>query len=415
MTVVIDSGAWLAARAVEVFEGGLSAEVEDAAARLVFDTIGVVLRGGAEPEVRALARAYAHDDPGEVPCLVEETAMSAASAGLVHGIAALRHGLEAGAPSVGGCPAAHVVGAALSAAGLGRRPVTARELLAAVVFGYEIACRLTLASRLRPSVVPDGTTLAVGAAVSAALLGDGARGDIAAAIGTAASLPLAASTLVSGVYTGVARVYAGYGTELGLRAREYHQAGFVTPDGMVDESVGSILGEHRPGTAEGRRRASMESVEVRTFANAAAMNNPSPATDSGAKFSIPWSIAGIAYGHAGVEAFGEDALARPDIREAATRVSVMEEPSFTAELPARRPTEVTVHLRNGTVLQADTDRSAGDPSAPFENRVVEAKFLELSARALGPEEAHRLLDLLQQIDSADSELGTVVDAMLPPR
>jgi len=124
-----------------------------------------------------------------------------------------------------GHPGIHVVPAVLAAAEeLGSR---GSDVLLAIALGYEIGSRIGIASKLRVTMHPHGTWGRVGAAVAVAKLRHATREQMAEVINVSSTLGLATSrrTMLEGGT--VRNSFAGFLNEIGLRAWEMVDAGFV--------------------------------------------------------------------------------------------------------------------------------------------------------------------------------------------
>jgi 2-methylcitrate dehydratase len=77
---------------------------------------------------------------------------------------------------------------------------------------------------------------------------------------------------------------------------------------------------------------------------------------------------------------------------------VVEEPEFTRMMPARRPSRVTVTLKNGNALTETVFVSKGDTETPYSNEELESKFLNLTEPLYGEEKAKEILDKSWRIE-----------------
>ena len=72
----------------------------------------------------------------------------------------------------------------------------------------------------------------------------------------------------------------------------------------------------------------------------------------GARFSIPFALASILHhGRSGLESFNDAAVANPKVQALAARVSVEEDPAFTAAYPAQQRCFVRLRLKRGGTLE----------------------------------------------------------------
>jgi len=82
----------------------------------------------------------------------------------------------------------------------------------------------------------------------------------------------------------------------------------------------------------------------------------------------------VVLGDNGGDVYTEAAVAHPVIRDVASHVEVVEEPTRTAQLPAVRAARVRIGLRNGREVEVTEDRAPGGYDAPDARELLEEKF-----------------------------------------
>ncbi|MEO7937801.1 MAG: MmgE/PrpD family protein, partial [Burkholderiaceae bacterium] len=141
-------------------------EVRDQAGWILLDSIGAIVGGSAEPEMRSLSDQLAGDGMwlgrGDCAVLGHGRGASADVAALLNGTAGTFLEMDEGNRFSRGHPAIHVIPAALALCE--QRGDDAPAFLSAVVVGYEVGSRIGAASRLRASMHPHGTWGTIGAA-----------------------------------------------------------------------------------------------------------------------------------------------------------------------------------------------------------------------------------------------------------
>lgn len=131
----------------------LPPEVQDQTRWILADTVGAIAAGSAEPELRLLAAR--RSDSGKATLIGLGRCAGAESAALLNGSAGTFLEMDEGNRFARGHPAIHVIPAALALSE--SRGADAALFLSAFVTGYEVACRIGTASRLRASMHPHGT------------------------------------------------------------------------------------------------------------------------------------------------------------------------------------------------------------------------------------------------------------------
>lgn len=111
------------------------------------------------------------------------------------------------------------------------------------------------------------------------------------------------------------------------------------------------------------------------------------------KMSAPFCIAlALKTGDVGVRSFTEKNIGDRDILELAKKVSVTENPKFTAEVPKKRAAEVIVTAKNGRVGSYRADYAPGEPEIPMTTEEMANKLRSNSGKSR--EENERLIDAI---------------------
>jgi 2-methylcitrate dehydratase PrpD len=401
----------------------VSASVRHHTKLVLLDTFGVILAGSERPEVKRLreqlaigggsgATIYASSWPTQDP----------RTAALLNGIAGRSIELCEGLRFVSGQAAMQVLPGVLA---VGEQAGSSgRDMLMALLLGYDVAARLAGGFTPHPLAHQNGqVSLIAAAAAGARLRGLDARG-ISRAMRIATTLVLtpsytnavagATALNVAGGMSGFAATLAPELALAGFEAQEnaIEQAlgqlvgrGF-TPDKLLDElgatwhitrnyfrlyaccnpihpaldCLGLALAGLRPKPEEIAR------IDVATYGFASVMRDPDPANYFASKYSLPHAAATmVVRGHAGFAALDDTAVHDPVIAALRHRVAVTEDPAMTAVTPRLRPARVTVELTDGRRATHSCDSHRGDFQAPFEEAELRAKFRELAAVVLTPD------------------------------
>jgi 2-methylcitrate dehydratase PrpD len=144
----------------------------------------------------------------------------------------------------------------------------------------------------------------------------------------------------------------------------------------------------------------IESVRVETYSLAAQLCSKAPENMLAGKFSVPFAIATtIIHSHSGVESFLPDKIGRPEIKSLASRVEVEEKPEFTQMMPSRRPSQVTVRLKDGNTFTETVYMSKGDIEDPYSTDELDAKFLGLTTPIYGKRKAKEILEKTKTMET----------------
>jgi 2-methylcitrate dehydratase PrpD len=130
---------------------------------------------------------------------------------------------------------------------------------------------------------------------------------------------------------------------------------------------------------------------------------------------MPYVVAAtLTLGSAGPEAFSPEALGDDRILKLASRVSVVEDPEYTAMTPANRPARISVRFQDGSEREHAVMGSKGDPDQPMSEAELEAKFLRLTEPGLGVDQAATAWKHLGKINEA-ANLADISHALTPSK
>src|SRR5712692_3051996 len=409
-----------------------------AAARLVLlDTLGAMLAGSRLPENVKLARLVAVPSGTQTAVLIGHAGRAEPMlAALSNATAGVSLEVDEGNRWGGGHPAIHTLPGLLAVAeeiGAG-----GRQLVAALVAGYDVSSRMGGATVPRFNVHTHGTWGTIGTAVAVAKLFDLDAAAIRGVMNLAVSMSPANSWVPCFEGATIRNLYPGRSGLQGVLAVHLHRCGFTGPADAPADVYGVILGErfdpaevverlgeeyrittnyfklhaccrinHPALDALGRIISAhrfapddVEQVIVTSIPFGERMAEPAPATMLAAKFSIPYAVAAsLVLGRTDLEAFDDAAVADPRIHELAARVEIGSDPAMNPRRPDDYPTAVvTVALRDGRTLTESTTVVRGDSAAPADLGEIIEKFETLAAPVLGAAGARAVVEAVDRID-----------------
>lgn len=439
----------LARLASSVRVENLPESVIQAGRRILIDCISAILAGATQKPVNQLAQQMGADsNRRESTVLGTAYRCDAAWAALVNATAGVWHQLDPGNRFTGGHPAMAAVAAGLAVAESNRAP--GKRMLEAIIAGYEIGARVGLATTLRPGMHPHGSWTVVGAAVTAGLLMGCENADLEEVINLSTSLNLATSSQAAYEGATVINTYAGVSAAMGVLAADLKNSGFSAERDGIGTVFGSIAGEfydsdkavenigdrweiergyHTTFACDRRIHPALEAlmtlvekgdlsaeqvdrISVRTFSEAAQLNDISPENASAAMMSIPHALASyLVLGRAGLSSCDETTLRSEKIRDLAGRVVVREDPELNRRTPTQWPARVTVRLRNGQALNHTVLLPSGEfDTTPLEDSAIVEKFRELAPGPLPHQSLNQMVELLWQIETVP-DVSSVIRLM----
>jgi 2-methylcitrate dehydratase PrpD len=441
----------LARFACETRFADLPAGVVEHCKLILSDTLAVIGAGMQQKEMKAFAaRHLPGAAPGDAWVIGTGKRANPLDAALLNAAAGVWLELDEGHFYTNGHPGIHVIPAALAQAQ--EHGLSGKDLLLAVVLGYEIAGRIGGAYRMRVIVQTHGTFGVTGATVAAGRLSGLTREEMRQALNIAASTPLAGNrqTMLDGAT--VRNYYPAHAAFTGQMAVRLVKSGFTGPIDAPSVTFGKILADdfspERAATRLGswwlilenyiklypsaryvhgaidalldalsrvpaRKLApeSVERVEVRGYRMLVFCGEKRPKSMFGTRFSTPFSIAAILHhGRADLDVFGEEALANPAVLDLAGRVDMIEVPEFNEGFPARKPCRLKIILKNGTVYEGACDVPKGETGNPHAPSEIERKYYQLAAPIWGERRARELRELCLQLETVP-DLREVARAM----
>lgn len=406
------------------------------AKEVLVDSLSVIAAGAQEDEVKALKERIVDPKARQVASLIGLGMRTEPSkAALINGTAGTFLELDEGNQFGRGHPGIHVIPAALAIAEDGR--LSGRDLVTALVLGYEIGTRIGIACKIRMSMHPHGTWGTVGAAVAVAKLMGYGEAAMKEMINVSSSLGLATSrrTMLEGGT--VRNVYSGVSNTMGILAHELVQSGFtgeadglktvygsVVSDTFSPEVMTEDLGKrfeiarnyfkmhaccrYNHGTLDALEQIlaqrplkadEIEAVDVETYSLAAQLCDQNPRNMLAAKFSIPFAVATlIVHGRTDVSCFNAEIVRNDAVQTLAKRVEVKEDPKLTAMMPARRPSKVKVTLKSGEKLEAEVTMNKGDFEDPYGPADLEKKYYSLADSVWGHAKAEQIRSQLMGVE-----------------
>ena len=404
------------------------------------DCLPVIAAGMQVDEMKALGAAHL-DTAATGHAWVIGTGRRAAAldAALLNGTAGTWLELDEGNLYAKGHPGIQVVPAAVAVAQ--ESAVSGAELLLAVALGYEVCSRISRAAKVRMPVHPHGTYGVIGAAVAVGRLRRFNSTVMRELINVAATMGMATSrkTLLEGAT--VRNIYSGHSGFMGIMAVRLVEAGFtgerdgvrsifghVLSDGFDPETAVVDLGRewlladgyfklHPTGRyvhsaidalEDALRKApggrldgdAVEAIDVRAYKMAALLAERAVTSSFGSRFSIPFALASILHhGRSGLDSFNEAAVANRKVQALAARVTVEEDPAFTAAYPAQQRCIVRLRLKRGGTLEGHCTVTKGEPGNPHKPSELERKFFELGTPIWGDGTTTRLYRACMEMES----------------
>jgi 2-methylcitrate dehydratase PrpD len=419
--------------------------VVEQACRIVIDTVGCALSAWTEDPEKSrialeIARLYGSDQGASVIGVAGVKALPA--------FAALANGILANAADNDDThkrallhTGSVVVPPALALAQTER--LSGRDLILALVAGYEVAVRVGMAVmpthyRFWHSTATNGTFGAAACAAKALKLdADGVQ----RALGLAGTQAAGLNTFFeSGDMT--KSIHPGKAAFNGILSAQLAQLGTTSPPAILEHPKGylnafstepkpqklveglgtiweilqngfkyfpSILASHSPiqATLALVQKHAIDPKQIARITNETYntvkthFSNKDVSTVMAARVSVPYCIAIAAIdGRLTQAQFAPVRINDPLVREILANTEVIADAALNELYPDKFPARVTITLKNGTSFQETTLFPKGDPQDPLSAAELETKFRENVASMLSPARAGQLLHAINALPDA---------------
>lgn len=129
-------------------------------------------------------------------------------------------------------------------------------------------------------------------------------------------------------------------------------------------------------------------------------------TPMGARVSVPYCCAVAALdGAAGQAQFSAERVISPDVQSLLARTEVVADAELTTLYPAKFPARVTVTLRSGQRLTATRDFPKGDPQVPLTPAEIEQKFLDNASARFSRSQGGEIVALVRGLAGLGDATG----------
>ncbi|CVI62969.1 MULTISPECIES: MmgE/PrpD family protein [Agrobacterium] len=390
--------------------------------RAILDWFATTLPGCVRAPATIMAPAMMETEgSGRAWCYVDEKSCSPRRAAFLNAVASHTVEFDDIFKDGGYHPGSPTISAALAFAQ--HLDSTLDDLHRAIIAGYEVGCRISLA--IQPSHYAfwhtTSTVGTIGAAVAGSILMGGDSRVIGHAIALATSFAGGHQQNLQG--EGMAKaLHPGHAADAGLMAALAAAAGVTGSleslhadkgfaaatsetsgdwahalDGLGTwtpitrmtvkahgccghifpalDGIGSMRKQH------GFNPADIERIEVSGYRATQSMcDRPEPVSAQDARFSLQYCLAVYLFlGGVRLSAFEPAIMGRADIRDFMQRIRISEDPVLSANYPVKRQARLTVTLRGGHTLRHLQETRRGDPEDPLSDADLIAKFHELSS------------------------------------
>lgn len=142
----------------------------------------------------------------------------------------------------------------------------------------------------------------------------------------------------------------------------------------------------------------IRSIRVKSFAKSLLLGSTSPENSVAGMYSIPYTIGCLLLrGTVDPGAMTAESLTDPQILAIAKKVTIEEDPDITRLFPEKCLARISIYLDDGSVIKSDTLSAKGDPDNPYSQEEMRSKFLHLT-RSLPGDTNEKIYDFIMNIE-----------------
>lgn len=136
----------------------------------------------------------------------------------------------------------------------------------------------------------------------------------------------------------------------------------------------------------------IEKVSIGTFHESIRLATANPKTTEQAQYSLPFPVAAaLIHMQVTVKEIEGEGLKDEAVHSLSRSIELYEVEAFNEAFPARRFSEVTITLKDGSVLESGPVEANGDPEIPLSEAEIDQKFHLFAKPVLGAEHSQKLL------------------------
>jgi 2-methylcitrate dehydratase PrpD len=416
----------------------LSENVVEMGKKCLLDFVGASIAGHQNESASiAIESGKWLGNAGDCTIIGMNKKMSPIAAAYANGTLSSSLDIDDGHRKAVGHPGVMVIPAALASGEL--MNATGKELLTAIVAGYEIGirCGIVMNSHHNRVFYGSGGWGVFGAAAAAAkmmLLQGNHLNNALTICEEYGPTALCGKSIEAGAMT---KESVGWGGATGLFSALLAKSGFSGPNNILmddhlcnDEAkeIFQTLGDdyeieniyfklypsckwsHSPITAAvdikriyNPQIGDIEEVTIETFSKALTLDHKSPKTSEAAQYSIPYTVA-TALCHGSMEPvhLTDQYVTDVKILQLADKIKMIASTDLEQLFPDKRPARVTVKMKNGDYFTKEVHVIKGDPEKPLGWKELTDKFHNCTKKFLTKDQRTELIQSIKNLERIKS-------------
>ena len=151
----------------------------------------------------------------------------------------------------------------------------------------------------------------------------------------------------------------------------------------------------------------IEQIKVKTYATGLAVCNiKDPQTGRQAEYTINFGVpAALIYGDVSRDRFTDSTLWNDQVQQLMRKTIVEHDPELEREYPQKRPTIVEITTKSGKVFSHKLDLAKGEPENPLSKAEIENKFNYMAFKVVNEETRRKIIDYVNRLETMEDITG----------
>ena len=156
----------------------------------------------------------------------------------------------------------------------------------------------------------------------------------------------------------------------------------------------------------GLKPGDVEKIRIREYGTAFAILIKDPKNGRQAEYSIPFIVSiALIYGAVSLDRFTDTTLKSEPIQQLMRKITVEHDPELDKEFPQKRPSIVEITTKDGKVFSHRVDLAKGEPENPLSKSEIEDKFNHMASKVVNEETRQKIIDCVNRLETIDDITG----------
>jgi len=150
----------------------------------------------------------------------------------------------------------------------------------------------------------------------------------------------------------------------------------------------------------------IEQVKIKIGAVPLTFDIENPKTGRQAEYSIAFGVSvAFIYGDASIDRFTDSTLWDDRVQQLMRKTIVEHDPELDREYPQKRPAIVEITTKSGKVFSHKLDLAKGEPENPLSKSEIENKFNYMASKVVNEETRRKIIDYVNRLETMEDITG----------